>query len=74
MAKKTPQEIGKDTKFEHDLLKTNETTSPQSHLILYTLVWWWWWWWWGEGGGRQVRAPTIQASVKFRDFVEKYRR
>ena len=25
-------------------------------------------------GGRQVRAPTIQASVKFRDFVEKYRR
>ena len=37
----------------------------------------------GGGGGRQVRppppprqvrAPTIQASVKFRDFVEKYRR
>ena len=30
----------------------------------------------GEGGGGagQVRAPTIQASVKFRDFVEQYRR
>ena len=28
----------------------------------------------GEGGGGQVCAPTIQASVKFRDFVEKYRR
>ena len=41
MAKKTPQEIGKDTKFEHELLKTNENTSPQSDLILYRLVWWW---------------------------------
>ena len=38
---RTPQEISKDTKFEYDLLKTNENTSPQSHLILYTLVWWW---------------------------------
>ena len=26
------------------------------------------------GGGGQVRAPTIRASVKFRDFVEQYRR
>ena len=28
----------------------------------------------GGGGNGQVHAPTIQVSVKSRDFVEKYRR
>ena len=28
----------------------------------------------GGGGNGQVHAPTIQVSVKSRDFVKKYRR
>ena len=31
--------INKITKFEHDLLKTNEDTPPQSCKILQTFVW-----------------------------------
>ena len=31
--------ISKITKFEHDLLKTNEDTPPQSCKILQTFVW-----------------------------------
>ena len=45
--------IRKAAELESALLKNNKYIAPQSHL---------------HGGG-QVRAPTIQTSVKLRDFV-----
>ena len=42
--------------------KTNEDTVLQSRRILQTLMY--------DGG--KFEPPTIQKSVKFRDFVEKY--
>ena len=49
--------INKAAKFESDMLKTNEELHPQSREILQT--------------GKFV-SPTIQTSVKFRDFAKLY--
>ena len=56
--------ISKVAKFESDLLKTNEDIASQNHVILRDVLY----------GGGQVRAPNIQTSVKFRDFVDQYLR
>ena len=58
MAEKTPSNLGKvPSLFERDLLKTNAKSPNFSDVCMV--------------GGKFV-PPTIQTSVKFRDFMEQY--
>ena len=59
---KEPLKINKVTKFENDMLKTNEDMHLQ---VVYRCLYR------GGGGGGQVCAPSIQC-VKFCDFAELY--
>ena len=60
MAEKTPSNLSKvPSLFERDLLKTNAETPNFTDVCMV--------------GGKFV-PPTIQTSVKFRDFVEQYLR
>ena len=55
-----PSTISKVTMFENDLLKLTMTYIVlQSRVILQTFMWW-----------SNFCAPTIQTSLKFRDFME----
>ena len=62
--------VGKNAKFESDMLKTNEEMTPQSREILQTFEWW--------GGTNLPPHPTmhihVQTSVNFPTFAEQYLR
>ena len=64
----------KVTKFESDLMETNEDIALQSQGILQTVAFVWLEERGGGGGGGEFERHATQTSVKFRDFGERYLR